>query len=69
MDREGISVSKIILWEEAKGKLRALSNVAGHLRLVEPTTELYNSAGKRWKKIDETIEQFIKDFEYEGLQE
>ena len=54
-----IGMHKAILWEEAKGKLRALSSVAGS----------GNDDMERFLKIETVIETFIEEFESDGLQE
>lgn len=53
------SALKAMLWEEAKGKLRALVMVQGS----------YQSAYGRFEELDETVEKFIKEVEGWGLQE
>lgn len=57
-----ISIAKAILWEEAKGKLRAVAAVSG----------AHSSSEKRfpdWEEVSATIEKFITDFEGEGFNE
>lgn len=53
---------KALLWEEAKGKLRAFAAVAGSY----PSTA---GEGEKWREIDATIEAFCRDFEDRGLHE
>lgn len=60
-----ISLHKAILWEEAKGKLRALSNVEGHRR----TASDYHKNSDKWLSLNKEIENFIKNIENEGLHE
>lgn len=59
-DREQImGMHKGILWEEAKGKLRALNSVAGS----------GNDDMERFLNISTRIEDFIEEFESDGLHE
>lgn len=58
-----IGLQKAILWEEAKGKLRALVAAEG---------QTYSSTAPRshpYGEISEVIESFITNFESEGMQE
>ena len=57
-----IGVTKAVLWEEAKGKLRALAAVEGQ------TVGEYNAKPK-YQKIREAVESFIMQFEDLGLHE
>lgn len=53
---------KAVLWEEAKGKLRALAVAQGSYQSTDSMTEI-------WEKLDRKIEAFIKDIEDNALQE
>lgn len=53
-----ISIKKASLWEEAKGKLRAMVAVEG-----------MGSASDRWRDASEEIDNFIKSFEEQALHE
>lgn len=44
---------KYMLWEEAKGKLRALSAVQGSYPALSGNTE-------KWQQLDASVEEFIK---------
>lgn len=50
-----------MLWEEAKGKLRALAAVQGSYQSETGHTE-------RWEACEAAIEKFITDFENDELQ-
>jgi len=54
-----ISSLKAMVWEEAKGKLRALAALSGSGREREPNFEVVGKA----------VEKFIKSFEENGLHE
>lgn len=57
-----IGLQKAILWEEAKGKLRAMAAAGGQI----------NSSYLRspdWKGVKQSVEDFIHAFESEGLHE
>lgn len=55
---------KAMLWEEAKGKLRAFAAVQGSYPSgKDPHT------GERWEQLDLKIEQFITDIENNALHE
>lgn len=60
-----ISLQKGILWEEAKGKLRAIVAAEGSLIDSKPLGDREFS----FKKISKAVEAFIKDFEGKGYQE
>lgn len=63
---DGIGLAKAVLWEEAKGKLRAL--VAADGAAVTPVRELVG--GKfHFEIIEEVIEEFITKFEDDGHHE
>lgn len=54
---------KAQLWQEAKGKLRAMYMVEGQ---CESTDEWRR---EHWKKLEEAVELFIDGIEHEGLDE
>lgn len=60
-----ISLAKAILWEEAKGKLRAIAAAEGEsydgVREVDGTYY--------FQKIEKAVEEFIQAFEDEGYHE
>lgn len=60
---EMISLQKAILWEAAKGKLRAVVAAGGQCRPDDRTH------GPRWRELSEAVEDFIKDIEDNALQE
>lgn len=57
---------KGVLWEEAKGKLRALVAIQGSY--VEDGVPV-GRPKQKWEILEERIESFIRDIEDEGLQE
>jgi len=57
-----IGLAKAILWEEAKGKLRAMGAAGGMTQSTE-------SRAPDWDVVQEAIEVFIRDFEEKGLHE
>lgn len=57
-----IGLAKAILWEEAKGKLRALAAASGQYPSNNGHTE-------KWEQIDRRVEDFIKNFEEDCLHE
>ena len=63
-----IGVTKAVLWEEAKGKLRALAAVEGQTVGAMPHEPEYNAKPK-YQKIREAVESFIMQFEDLGLHE
>lgn len=58
----GIRVAKAKLWEEAKGKLRALYRVNGSI----PSTFNFSPD---WQEVKVAVEKFITEMEDEGLHE
>lgn len=54
---------KAMLWEEAKGKLRALAAVQGSYESTD------TGRTERWQKCEAVIEDFITAFEDYALQE
>ncbi len=61
-DIDPIALAKVILWEQAKGALRALAAAAGSY----PSTIVTST---KWETIDDRIETFIQQFEDDGLHE
>lgn len=63
MTHDPNAAMKAMLWEEAKGKLRALASVQGSYPadIIE--------RGERYEKSNAKIEDFIQEFEEEGLWE
>jgi|LakMenEpi03Aug12_release.lakeMendotaPanAssembly.Ray.scaffolds.fasta_scaffold3264754_2 hypothetical protein len=57
-----IRVAKAHIWEEAKGKLRALYAVNGQV----PSHEAFSP---HWEDVKKAVEQFIKEFEEDGFHE
>ena len=57
-----ISMQKAVIWEESKGKLRALYMVNG-------MTDSENKHHVQWDKVKKRVEEFIKAFEEDGLHE
>lgn len=60
---DGIGLAKAILWEEAKGKLRAIAMAEGSAFGGKPTDKF------KYEYIEEFIEKFIMEFESEGYHE
>lgn len=58
-------------WEEAKGKLRALSMIQAHTRITSApfTAEQEERCRVRWEQLDQRIKKFIENIEYHGLHE
>lgn len=61
-DIDPIALAKVILWEQAKGALRALAVAAGSY----PSNIITST---KWETVDDTIETFIRKFEDDGLHE
>lgn len=61
-----IRIAKAQLWEEAKGKLRALVLVEGQCYPDEP---LHKHHRERYRKAGDAVEAFVRDFEDRGLHE
>jgi hypothetical protein len=57
-----IGLMKSVLWEEAKGKLRALAAASGQV----PSTVEREPA---WERVTNFIEMFITNFESHGYHE
>ena len=60
---DAIGIAKAMLWEEAKGKLRALVAVNGQCS----GTDEWRCG--QWLKAEQMIDAFIKEFEDSGLHE
>lgn len=70
MEEEQVSMHKMMLWEQAKGQLRAMAVVDGHRRLCVPmTVDRDTQVRDRWLELDKAIEDFIASIEDEGLHE
>jgi len=63
---EAIGVAKASLWEQAKGKLRAMVAVEGQCSPHAPEDE---HRRVRWREAEGAINAFIVDFESNGLHE
>ena len=63
---EVIGIEKAKLWEEAKGKLRAMVAVEGQCSSHGPEHERHR---ERWRDAEAAIDVFIRDFEGNGLHE
>lgn len=59
-----IGLAKAVLWEEAKGKLRALVAAEG-----SNISEHYSGGKLRFQIVEDAVEKFIADFEGEGYHE
>ena len=59
-----IGLAKAILWEEAKGKLRALVAADGAEHGKGGVSEPFH-----FEKLEKAIDKFINDFEGDGLHE
>lgn len=64
-DSNPVALAKAILWEEAKGKLRALVAADGATFPTYPEPP----EGPRFKIVSNAVEDFISDFEADGLHE
>lgn len=64
-----LQMLKAQAWEEAKGKLRALSAIEGHRRILMSTPQNVDLAANKWRKLNILIEEFIERLEDDGLQE
>lgn len=64
-----LQMLKAQAWEEAKGKLRALSAIEGHRRILMTTPQNVDLAADKWRKLNDRIEAFIEDLEDDGLPE
>lgn len=70
LTEDHVQMQKAVLWEEAKGKLRAMVNVEGHRRLCHPMTpERERIVSNRWLEITDKIEAFISEAEDNGWNE
>ena len=71
MDKNDVALHKAILWEEAKGKLRAMIVADGHKRVVaqHDTLDADKATHKAWTKRQAIVEDFISSFEDRGLHE
>lgn len=63
---EAIGIAKAQLWEEAKGKMRAMVAVEGQ---CSSHGESDGHRRVRWRTAQTSIETFIRQFEDEGLHE
>lgn len=61
-DVDPIGLAKAILWEEAKGKLRALAAASGQ----NPSNKVRSPD---WEKVSDAVENFILNFEANSYQE
>ena len=61
---EAISLEKAKLWEEAKGKLRAMVAVEGQCSSHGPEHAIHRD---RWLDAEAAIEKFVRDFEDNAL--
>lgn len=59
-----IGLAKAILWEEAKGKLRALAAAEG-----SNISNAYTQGRLRFQIIEDLVEKFIDEVESEGYHE
>lgn len=67
MTEADIQMQKAILWEQAKGQLRAMVAVEGHRRLCHPmTVERERAVSARWVEMEQAIEAMITAIEDEG---
>lgn len=57
---QSIGLIKVVLWEEAKGKLRAMARAGGQTNF---------DRSPDFDKVKEVIEKFIEDFESHGYHE
>jgi hypothetical protein len=59
---DAIRLAKAGLWEEAKGKLRALAAVNGQVHEGD-------GFSPDWEEVRNAVEDFIRQFEEDGLHE
>lgn len=70
MDDAQVGMQKAVLWEEAKGKLRAMAAAEGYRGLCEPMTASHRErCTQRWEKVNAAVEKFIDETESNGLNE
>lgn len=70
MDRAQLAMHKSTLWEEAKGKLRAVAIASAYASKTEPmTVDLARSEDCRWMEAHTEVEDFIAAFEDNGMHE
>ncbi len=62
MQIDSIGLMKAVLWEEAKGKLRAMATAGGQI----PST---GNRSPDWQEVEKAVEDFIKDFQDNGYHE
>jgi hypothetical protein len=60
---EAISLQKAALWEEAKGKLKAVVATGGQCSPVK------SHHGERWTALEKAVDAFIVDVEENGWHE
>lgn len=63
---EVIGIHKAVLWEQAKGTLRAMVAAEGRVSSHDPADEQRRT---RWRDAESAIDQFIEQFESNGLHE
>lgn len=61
-----IGLAKAVLWEEAKGKLRAMVAAEGQVSSHGPEDEARRN---RWREAETAINRFVYEFEAAGLHE
>lgn len=63
------SALKAMIWERAKGELRALTNVQGSYSTGTAPGAPEAHETTRWKDLEKCVEEFIKIVENNGLHE
>jgi hypothetical protein len=70
MEESQISMQKWMLWEQAKGALRAMVAAEGFRRLCDPmTVELEKTYFSHWQKLSADVENMIAHAEDNGWPE
>ncbi len=70
MDEAQVSMTKAFLWEEAKGKLRAMAMAEAWRGKTHPqTVESEKACTERWMHLHARVEAVISEFEDNGLSE
>lgn len=70
MDQYQVRMQKAVLWEQAKGALRAMVAAEAFRQLCQPLSpEMERHFGKQWENLDAAIEGFITHAEAHGWHE
>lgn len=70
MDQHQVRMQKAVLWEQAKGALRAMVAAEGFRQLCQPMSpEMERRFGQQWETLNAAIEGFITNAEEHGWPE